>query len=357
MKIFIDIGHPAHVHYFRNFIKIMESKGHKIFVCARDKEVTHSLLNYYQINFTSRGKGRKSFFGKIFYILEADYKIFRLAKIFKPDIFLSFASPYLAHISWLLGKPHIAFDDTEHARFEHLLYVPFTNVILTPSCFSKNLGPKQIFFNGYMELCALHKNYFKPDLNIKTKLGLNSDEKYIIIRFVSWRANHDFRQYGLKNKTKQKIVDLLKDRYRIFISSEAELPANLEAYKLKVHPAELHSVLAGAYLCICEGSTTSSECSVLGKPNIYINSLTVGYVKEQAEIYGLCYQLSEDTEIIEVIKNILSIDNLESEWEVKKEKMLNDKIDVTAFMVWFIENYPQSSMIMKKNPDYQNEFI
>jgi hypothetical protein len=29
----------------RNFIKIMEGKGHKFFVSARDKEVTHSLLN------------------------------------------------------------------------------------------------------------------------------------------------------------------------------------------------------------------------------------------------------------------------------------------------------------------------
>jgi len=27
MKILIDIGHPAHVHYFRNFIKMMESNG------------------------------------------------------------------------------------------------------------------------------------------------------------------------------------------------------------------------------------------------------------------------------------------------------------------------------------------
>ena len=34
--------------------------------------------------------------------------------------------------------------------------------------------------------------------------------------------------------------------------------------------------------------------------------------------------------------------------------MLVDKIDVTAFMVWFIENYPTTVKIMKENPDYQN---
>ena len=356
MKIFIDIGHPAHVHYFRNFIKIMESKGHKFFVCARDKEVAHSLLNHYQIEYTSRGKGRKSLAGKLIYIIEADYKLFKLAKLFKPDIFLSFGSAYAAHVSKILHKPHIAFDDTEHAKFEHMMYVPFTDVILTPSCFNKKLGPKQIFFNGYMELCYLYKNYFQTDNNIKAKLGLNSNDNYIIIRFVSWGASHDIGQYGLKNDTKQKIINTLKHKYKIFISSEAELPANLEEYKLRVNPADLHSVLAGAYLYIGEGSTTASECSVLGTPNIYINSLTVGYCKEQAEKYGLCFHLKNDNEIIGLIEELICKKDLAAEWRIKKEKMLQDKIDVTAFMVWFIENYPQSFKIIKENQNYQFNF-
>ncbi|MBK9097317.1 MAG: DUF354 domain-containing protein [bacterium] len=80
MKIFIDIGHPAHVHYFRNFIKIMESKGHEILVSARDKEVTHDLLNAYNIKFVTRGSGRSSLFGKLIYILEADFKLFKYGK-------------------------------------------------------------------------------------------------------------------------------------------------------------------------------------------------------------------------------------------------------------------------------------
>lgn len=36
--------------------------------------------------------------------------------------------------------------------------------------------------------------------------------------------------------------------------------------------------------------------------------------------------------------------------------MLQDKIDVTAFMVWFIENYPKSVEIIKDNPKYQYNF-
>jgi hypothetical protein len=48
--------------------------------------------------------------------------------------------------------------------------------------------------------------------------------------------------------------------------------------------------------------------------------------------------------------------NLKEEWQKRRMKMLADKIDVTAFMVWFIENYPESVRIMKTDPDYQYRF-
>jgi hypothetical protein len=36
--------------------------------------------------------------------------------------------------------------------------------------------------------------------------------------------------------------------------------------------------------------------------------------------------------------------------------MLSEKIDVTAFLVWFVQHWPESFSIMKQNPDYQNRF-
>lgn len=48
--------------------------------------------------------------------------------------------------------------------------------------------------------------------------------------------------------------------------------------------------------------------------------------------------------------------NLKEEWQRRRQKMLSEKIDVTAFMVWFIENYPDSVKVMKENPDYQYNF-
>src|SRR5688500_9286680 len=113
MRILIDINHPAHVHYFRNFYKIMTARGHEILVVSRNKEIEHSLLQLYNIPFVNRGKGKHGKLGKFFYMLYADLKLFSLAFRFKPDIFLIFLHPYPSHVAALLGKVSLVFSDTE----------------------------------------------------------------------------------------------------------------------------------------------------------------------------------------------------------------------------------------------------
>lgn len=356
MKIFIDIGHPAHVHYFRNFIKIMESKGHKFLISARDKEVAHNLLQAHDLNYVSRGKGKNGLIGKFIYIFQADYLLVKFARKFNPDLFLSFSSPYAAHVSKLLRKPHIAFDDTEHAKLGHMLYGPFTEVILSPSCFYAPFSKKQVFFDSYMEMCYLHPKYFVPNDQILINLGLSKQKKYVILRFVSWSANHDIGQHGLSYYTKKRLISELSNYAKVFISSEENLPSEFEAYKLTVPPEKLHDVLAFASLYIGEGSTTASECSVLGTPNVYVNSLRIGYCEEQQDKYSLCYNFKSDDGVVEKAIELLTNENLRSDLEENHKRMLSDKINSTDFMVWFVENYPDSAKIMREDPDYQYRF-
>jgi hypothetical protein len=56
------------------------------------------------------------------------------------------------------------------------------------------------------------------------------------------------------------------------------------------------------------------------------------------------------------VKSLLLIPDLKTAWQIKKNKMLADKIDVTSFWCWLVQNYPESEMILKQNPDYQNRF-
>jgi len=54
MKILIDIGHPAHIHYFRNFIKIMEQKEHSFLIIAKNLNISYKLLRHYNIPFINK---------------------------------------------------------------------------------------------------------------------------------------------------------------------------------------------------------------------------------------------------------------------------------------------------------------
>ena len=59
-------------------------------------------------------------------MFKADFTLVKLALKLKPDMFLSFASTYAAHASFLLNKKHIALTDTEHADKIHSIFTyPF----------------------------------------------------------------------------------------------------------------------------------------------------------------------------------------------------------------------------------------
>jgi uncharacterized protein len=358
MRILIDIGHPAHVHYFRNYIALLQKKNHVFFVSARERSIIHYLLDQYKIPFYNRGKGKNGVIGKLLYMLLADIKLLKQAIKFKPDIFISFASPYAAQVSWLLRKPHIVIDDTEHAKFGHLFYKPFSDVFLNPASFKKDFGPKQIRFNSFTELFYLHPNYYTPDNNVFQLLNIKSDEKFVLLRFVSWEANHDIGHSGLDLNTKKQLVNLfLEKNYKVFISSEANnYDSFFEPYMIKIPPEKMHDVLNYCELFVAESGTMASEAAILGTPVIYVNSLPLmGYLEEEQN-EGLLFHFSSSNGVVEKVQNILSQPDFKEEFKKLRIKLVSDKIDVTAFLAWFTENYPKSVKTLKENPDYQFNF-
>jgi uncharacterized protein len=355
MRIFIDIGHPAHVHYFRNFIRLMQDKGHEFFISARDKEVSLDLLDKYNIPYFNRGKGSSNIFGKGAYLLKADTLIYLKAAKFRPDLFLSFASPYSAHVAKMLRKPHLAFTDTENARLGILSFAPVTECILTPSSFHKDFGSKHVRFNGFMELCYLHSNRYAPNGNVLGEAGLKVNEPFALLRFVSWGANHDVGQTGISKESKVNLVYELRKRLTVMISSEGDIPAEIQNHKLQISAEKMHDLLSFATIYIGEGATMASECAMLGTPAIYVNTLSSGTLVRQ-EKDGLLFGYRNFENVINKSSELLNNSSLKEEFQLRRQMMLKKQIDVTAFMVWFVENYPESFKIMKVNPDFQERF-
>jgi len=334
----------------------MKNKGHTIVITARNKDVLQKLLIAYDLPFISMGNGSvgKGALGKGLYLVYALIKLFFLFVKHKPDIVLSFGSTPCAVSAFLLNIPHIAFEDTEHAKLNRKLYAPLTSLICTPTCFYDDIGGNQFRFNGYMELFYLHKNRFKPDEEVLNKLGISFHNKLIFIRFVSWGAFHDIGQKGLLLEEKIKIVHLMRNYGEVYISSEGTTPDELKEFEIKLPPEKIHDVLNYTTLYIGEGGTMASECAMLGVPSIYINSLPLmGYLKD-AKTAGLLFYLHDFEEICK--KAVEIMENETTDFKKMRNEFLKDKIDPTAFLIWLIENYPESKNILKNDPDYQYQF-
>ena len=105
MKILIDLNHPAHFHYCKNFIKESQLRGHQICITTRERYPLLELLENENLEYINRGRGGSNMISKTVYLFKGSYKVFIAALKFKPDVFLAFNSPYATHIGWIFRKP------------------------------------------------------------------------------------------------------------------------------------------------------------------------------------------------------------------------------------------------------------
>ena len=181
---------------------------------------------------------------------------------------------------------------------------------------------------------------------------MEKNEKYAIIRFVAWNATHDIGHRGFSKEKKIKLVTELSRYIKVFISSETDLPEELKGFQIKIKPEKMHNALYFAQLLVGESATMASECAMVRTPAIYINNSHLGYLSSQAE-YGLVHLFSEDEiaqeNAIQKSIEIISKPDIKNEYRERAQKMLEDKIDVTSFLIWFIENYPESVKEVKSS--------
>ncbi len=306
MKVLVFVNHPAHIHLFKNMVWNLQEHGHTVKIFAREKEKVFYLLDKYGFDYTPIGKSHGSIAGKAYDLITTDYKSYMLARKFAPDILVD-VGIYGTHTAKLLKKPAVIFNDTEHAKLTNLLYTPFADFICTPSCFKKNLGKKQVRYNGYHELAYLHPNYFKPDPSVLSEPGLSENDRFIIVRFVSWNASHDIGQHGLDMQAKRKLVEELGKYARVFITSESPLPEEFDKYRIAASPEKIHDLLYYATMYIGEGATMATEAAILGTPSVYISSLsnTMGNFTELERKYALIYSFQEPDNAIKKALELL----------------------------------------------------
>jgi hypothetical protein len=323
--ILIDIGHPAHVHFFKNYIKEHQDG---VIVTARQKEVTLYLLEKYGIDYINLGENKKGTFKKALNLPKVCYKLAQVCKKNNPSFMMAIGSPYISLVGKAMRTRSVVFTDSEPVKIDRYLVYPFATEIHTPVFFRKEV-PRQYRYKGCHELAYLHPNYFKHKQN-------KSD--YVLLRFVSWGASHDKGMYGFPDFYKEKLVEIIKERgYNPIISSEGVLPRSLEKYRITSDYESMHEILNNAAMVVCDSQTMATESAILGVPTIRSNSFVgpndMGIFIDLENKYGLLKNISSPEEATILanhwLKNLATIQK--GIWE-SKERFISEHIDVNQYI-------------------------
>jgi predicted glycosyltransferase len=99
----------------------------------------------------------------------------------------------------------------------------------------------------------------------------------------------------------------------------------------------------------------ASECAMLGTPAIYVNTMEAGTIDVQEKL-SLVTHFRDNNGVLEEAVSILRDKSKRNKLKENNKVFISGLINLTEFMVWFIEQWPESFRIMKENPDYQNRF-
>jgi len=362
MKFIFALGHPAHFHLFKNTFVRLTNDGHQGLFAYRSKDVLENLLRdsgFPGVNFQSRVR-RNNKVSMALSVARRDLKLWKIARSFKPEV-MAGTSAEIAHVGRLLGIPALVVneDDAQVVPFFARAAYPLASHILAPSsCSTGKWASKTITYEGYHELAYLHPRDFVPD-PAKTE-GLAS-ARFFLIRFAKLEAHHDKGKRGIPVDVARELIARLNRFGRVVISSERTLAPEFEPYRFRGNPANMHHLLSFADFLIGDSQTMTAEAAVLGTPSIRFNDFVgrIGYLEELETRYALTYGIpaGEPSRLMERTEELLARPGLKVEWKAKRDMMLREKIRLTDFMVWLLEDYRNRAETARKDRSISCRFL
>ena len=344
MKLLSIINTPAQAHTWKNILKEFRFNGSVIKVIARDYGSTPKILEEsgFQCDVFKPFGARSS---RLFGVLGHLQKCYRLSQGFEPTMVTGFGLD-AAITATRLGTPCIVFIDDEPTHFQNSVTGLLASAVISPDNFKQGLGEKHVLVNSYKELAYLHPKYFEPDVTIFDELGIEKGEKYSIVRINVWDAVHDIGERGFSVSDQFELVKELEKYSRVFISPEGALPEELEKYRLVIPYNRIHHALHYAQLLVTDTQTMATEAAILGTPAVRSNSFVgpndMSNFIELEQRYDLIYSLREPGQAIRKAMELIKKADLKEVWAQKRLRLLEEKIDLTRFMVDFIQNFPES---------------
>lgn len=340
MRVLFDVSHPAHVHLFKHAIRSLERRGDEVRVLSREKEVTTRLLDAAGIDHRPLSRKGTSPLALVGEWLGREVRVVGEALRFDPDVVVSRLNPAAVHAARLTGTPSVVFHDTEAAGRLASWTLPLADVVCTPAVLPERWSGQRRY-RGYQELAYLHPSRFDPDPDALAADGVAVDEPYSVLRLVAGDAHHDYGNGSLSGGLLSALTDRLSELGPVYASVEGRSEAPPGTEPLPVPPERLHDLLAYADCYVGDSNTTAVEAGLLGTPALRYDTFGEGSLRNFVELeseYGLVQSTGDDDRLLELVRGVVSQPAAAAtRWREARNRVLAEKIDVTAYLLDLLE--------------------
>ncbi|MEM1042742.1 MAG: hypothetical protein AAGI91_08945 [Bacteroidota bacterium] len=363
MRYLFYFGHPAHFHLFRHTVAALKAEGHTVDLFCKTKDLLEDLLQasgwaYTNVLPQGKGAGRLAMATDL---LARNGRMLRHCLRHRPDL-MAGTSPEVAQIGRLLGIPSLVLneDDVDIVPLFAKAAYPFCTAVVAPE--QTDLGRwagKGLTYPGYQKLAYLHPNRFTPERSRVEHLFAGRAQ-YFVLRFVSLTAHHDVGIGGFTPAVARRVVDLLEPHGAVWISAEGDLGGDLQRYRLALDPLDIHHALHFATLFAGDSQSMTVESAMLGTPSVRFSDFAgrISVLEELEHTYGLTVGIpaSEPGRLAETLQRLLARDDLRAAYAARRDTMLADKIDLSAFLIWLMSTFPDSLRTVRADPATASHF-
>lgn len=344
-RIAIFLGHPAHYHMFKHVTAELEARGVEVDYLVKRKDILEDLVRrsghrYYIVRRKERPATGK--IGLTMALVGMELRVTWYLLLRRPRLLIGTYAPVISHLT---GVPMIVCceDDTSVVpRFARTSY-PYADAILAPRyCDGGKWDKKMTKYAGFQKLAYLHPNRFTPNRDIIAPHLRHPDRPFVLMRFAKLQAHHDEAIGGMSNTVARHLIDLLSEKYDVYITAERPLDNTLETYRLHINPLDIHHWLAYASLYIGDSQSMAVEAAMLGTPSVRFSDFAqrIGVLNALEERYHLTFGIpsNQPERLYETVSQLASTPNLRDEYQRRREAMLKEQIDVSQFFTDFILN-------------------
>jgi predicted glycosyltransferase len=364
MRFLFYLVHPAKFHFHKVQINTLKAKGHNVDIVINTKDILEDLVKEEGWEYTNlfpksrKIKGLHVYISAAISLFLSIYRLWKYTRKKQYDIFIGDSLVYLGRFKGITS--FYPTDDVLTAVPEQVTWFIPAHYIIAPQI--TDIGrykSKKIAYKGYKALAHLHPNHFKPDLS-KLPADLRIGLPYFLIRCTGFGATHDINKTGITDELLFKLETLLLPHGKILITSERQLPESLAQYKLNIKKNDMTHYIAFAKIFIGDSTTMSTEAAVLGTPSVEFDEYfyEIEQMIELEQKYKLvhCFRTNQQSEMLIKVDELLNASNLNEIYKSRRNILLDESIDVSAFLIWLFENHPNSTESYFSNPTIQDKF-